>query len=111
MNLVSKEYCACSVEENGVLILSEFAGSAAQLQEGALLVNPYDVNGVANTIREAFLMSDKERQSRMHKLRRTIRDRDIFWWGDTFLSAAIAKDLDDLPVLDDYLPQFETTVL
>src|SRR5207248_1578498 len=43
MNLVAKEYCACRIDENGVLILSHFAGAAEQLKTGALLVNPYDV--------------------------------------------------------------------
>jgi trehalose 6-phosphate synthase/phosphatase len=53
MNLVAKEYCACSIEEECVLILSEFAGAAAQLQRGALLVNPYDIEGVADAIYRA----------------------------------------------------------
>ncbi len=56
MNLVAKEYCACSIEEDCVLILSEFAGAAAQLAGGALLVNPYDVRAVAEAIRVAHGM-------------------------------------------------------
>ena len=48
MNLVSKEYCAAKVDEDGVVILSEFAGAAAQLQRGALLVNPHDVEAIAD---------------------------------------------------------------
>jgi trehalose-6-phosphate synthase len=55
MNLVAKEYCACSLED-GVLILSEFAGAAPQLQPDALLVNPNDVEGVADTIAQAWAM-------------------------------------------------------
>jgi trehalose-6-phosphate synthase len=47
MNLVAKEYCACTIDDEGVLILSEFAGAAAQLGRSALLVNPYDMEGVA----------------------------------------------------------------
>jgi len=50
MNLIAKEYCAASLEEDCVLILSEFAGAAAQLQKGALLVNPHDTEGVADAI-------------------------------------------------------------
>jgi len=105
MNLIAKEYCACSLEENCVLILSEFAGSAAQLQRGALLVNPYDVEGVAEAIYQAFTMDPTERQLRMRRLRQTIRKHDIFWWVDSFLHAAIARQLDNFPVLEDYQPQ------
>jgi trehalose 6-phosphate synthase/phosphatase len=105
MNLVAKEYCACSIEENCVLILSEFAGAAAQLQRGALLVNPYDIEGVADTIHRAFTMGDTERRTGMRHLRRTIREQDIFWWVDSFLRAAIAKDLSAFPLPADYVPQ------
>jgi len=85
MNLVAKEYCASRVDGNGVLILSEFAGAAAQLQRGALLVNPYDIEGVAEAIYQAFTMSADERRARMQKLRRGIREQNIFWWVDSFL--------------------------
>lgn len=105
MNLVAKEYCMCSLEEDCVLILSEFAGAAAQLRHGALLVNPYDVEGVADVIHRAFLMDKEERQRRMRKLRRSIRKRDIFWWVDTFLRAAIAKDLSAFPMREHVGPK------
>jgi trehalose 6-phosphate synthase/phosphatase len=103
MNLVAKEYCACSIEEECVLILSEFAGAAAQLQRGALLVNPYDIEGVADTIHRAYTMSDDERRTRMRRLRRSIREYDIFWWVDAFLRAAIAKDLSAYPLPENYV--------
>lgn len=105
MNLIAKEYCACSLEENCVLILSEFAGAAAQLQRGALLVNPYDVEGVADAIHRALNMNAVERRLRMRRLRQSVRRHDIFWWVDSFLQAAIARHLDNFPVLEDYLPQ------
>lgn len=104
MNLVAKEFCACSVDEDSVLILSEFAGAAAQLQGGALLVNPYDVEGVADAIQTAFAMDAEERRARMRRLRKTLREQDIFWWLDSFLKAAIAKELDDFPVIEEYTP-------
>lgn len=97
MNLVAKEYCACSVEEDCVLVLSEFAGAAAQLGRGALLVNPYDEEGVADAIREAFHMEPAERRVRMRRMRASIREHDVFWWVDSFLRAAITKDLSDFP--------------
>jgi trehalose 6-phosphate synthase/phosphatase len=106
MNLVAKEYCACSIEEECVLILSEFAGAAAQLQRGALLVNPYDVEGVADAIHQAYTMSDDERRNRMRRLRRGIRECDIFWWVDSYLQAAIERDLSDYPQPDTgYVPE------
>lgn len=105
MNLVAKEYCAASLEEDCVLILSEFAGAAAQLQRGALLVNPYDVEGVAEAIYQAFRMPLAERRARMRRLRRTIRNQDIFVWVDSFLRAAIAKDLSAFPLPADYIPR------
>jgi len=107
MNLVAKEFCAASIEEDCVLILSEFAGAAAQLQRGALLVNPYSVEGVAEAIHYAVNMSKKERRARMRKLRRSIREYDIFWWVDSFLRAAIAKDLSAFPAPEEYIPQTE----
>ncbi|MGH8743732.1 MAG: trehalose-6-phosphate synthase, partial [Burkholderiales bacterium] len=103
MNLVAKEYCACSIEDERALILSEFAGAAAQLQRGALLVNPHDIEGVADTIYRAFTMTDDEQRARMRRMRRSIRKHDIFWWVDSFLRAAIAKDLSAFPMLEDHV--------
>lgn len=97
MNLVAKEYCACSIEEDCSLILSEFAGAAMQLEKGAILVNPYDVDGVADAIHRAFHMDARERRARMRRMRRSIRENDVFWWVDSFLHAAITKDLSAFP--------------
>src|ERR1700720_4185115 len=87
MNLVAKEYCACRTENDGVLILSQFAGAAEQLKTGALLVNPYDVEEVADTILKAFRMTDAERTARMKRMRRGVRDENVFRWVDSFLRA------------------------
>lgn len=102
MNLVSKEYCACSVEENGVIILSEFAGASAQLHRGAIMVNPYDLESVADAIYLAFEMPIEERRMRMRKLRQTIKKADIFWWVDSFLQAAFTEKLYSFPVMEEY---------
>ena len=104
MNLVCKEYCACSVGEDGVLILSEFAGAAAQLHTGALMVNPYDLEGVADAIYRAFKMEREEQSQRMRRLRRSIQQQNIFRWVNSFLRAAIARDLKDFPHSDFYVP-------
>lgn len=85
MNLVAKEYCACSLENNGVLILSEFAGAASQLGDGALIVNPFDINETADAINQAVTMPDDERRERMQQMREQIRDHDIFGWVDSIL--------------------------
>jgi trehalose 6-phosphate synthase len=87
MNLVAKEYCACRIEEDGVLILSQFAGAAEQLRPGAMLVNPYDVEQMADAISMAFRMSEAERTARMKRMRRVAHDENVFWWVDSFLRA------------------------
>lgn len=98
MNLVAKEYCACDVTEKGVLILSEFAGAAAQLQRhGVLLVNPHDVEGMARAIRTAFFQEERERRAVMRPMRESIRRHDIHQWVDTFLLAALSRRLADFP--------------
>src|SRR5437773_619349 len=85
MNLVAKEYCACRIDEDGALILSQFAGAAEQLKTGALLVNPYDVEEVADTVLKAFRMTGAERTARMKRMRRVVRGENVFRWVDSFL--------------------------
>lgn len=85
MNLVCKEYCAASVDDHGALVLSEFAGSAPQMRDGALLVNPHDVDAAADAIHRAFHMSREERRDRMRRLRREVRRNDVFRWVRSFL--------------------------
>jgi len=93
MNLVAKEYCASCVENVGVLILSEFAGAAVTLRRGALLVNPYNVEHVADQIFEAYQMSRNEQRRRMSQLRREIRRNNVFHWVRSFLDAAGRPDI------------------
>lgn len=87
MNLVAKEYCACRIGEDGTLILSQFAGAAEQLKPDALLVNPYDVEQMADTIVKAFRMTPAERTGRMKRMRRMVRKENVFRWVDSFLRA------------------------
>jgi trehalose 6-phosphate synthase len=93
MNLVAKEYCACSQEEEGVLLLSEFAGAASQMHRQALLVNPHDIAGIAAAIHRAFTMPRDERRWRMRAMRRLVQRYNVFWWVDQFLRAGIAREL------------------
>lgn len=104
MNLVAKEYIAANVNENGVLILSEFAGASTQLQHEAILVNPYDIEGLAEAIYLALTMEKTERKKRMRKMRRHVQHYDVFWWVRNFLNAAISKELHDFPLIEDYTP-------
>jgi trehalose 6-phosphate synthase/phosphatase len=86
MNLVAKEFVACRNDEDGVLVLSEFAGAAAELAE-ALTVNPYDIDRVATAIKEALTMPEEERRARMRVMRNRIRSYDSYRWTDTFIEA------------------------
>jgi trehalose 6-phosphate synthase/phosphatase len=104
MNLVAKEYCAAHLDEAGVLVLSEFAGAAPQLQRGAFLVNPFDTEGVADALERALSLPAAERRARMHRLRRAVREYDIYHWLDEFLDAAVSKELADFPVREDFVP-------
>ena len=79
MNLVAKEYAASQADENGALILSELAGAADEL-EGAILVNPYDIEGFSDSIKAALTLPKKEKAARMSLLRRQIEENDIFRW-------------------------------
>jgi len=100
MNLVAKEYCACSTDGDGVLILSEFAGAAAQLQSDAYLVNPYDTEGVARALHRTLHWDKGRRVEHMTRLREQVRRNNIFRWVDSFLKAGIARKLGDFPEVD-----------
>jgi trehalose 6-phosphate synthase/phosphatase len=86
MNLVAKEYVACKPEGDGVLVLSEFAGAAAEMGE-ALLINPFDENRTAETIARALALDEQERRLRMTALHKRVLRNDVFHWGDRFLVA------------------------
>jgi trehalose 6-phosphate synthase len=108
MNLVSKEFVASQVDRNGVLVLSEFAGAAAQLAEGALLVNPHDIEGMADAVKAAIEMDPEERQGRMESMQQVLAEQDIFWWVDRFLSVAMGGSLADLTPPRDFVPEIDT---
>ena len=85
MNLVAKEFVASRVDDDGVLVLSEFAGAAAEL-DGAVVVNPYDVDAVAEASNGPVNASD-ERRARMKNLRQRVGEYDIHPWAADFLAA------------------------
>jgi trehalose 6-phosphate synthase len=83
MNLIAKEYVASTIDKEGVLILSEFAGAADELTD-ALLVNPYDIETVSDAIYKAMRMSSREKSARMERMQDLVRERDIYFWVRTF---------------------------
>ncbi len=89
MNLVAKEFIACQVDERGVLLLSRFAGAAEEM-DGAMLINPFNIEGFARWIRLALDMPAEERQSRMHAMREQLREATIFDWLESILARAAA---------------------
>lgn len=100
MNLVAKEYVLSQADNRGVLVLSEFAGSAAQLGESSLLVNPYSMKDIASVLVRALAMPDAEKKRRLENMRRTLRRHDVFWWVDNFLRASTGRELKDFPERD-----------
>jgi alpha,alpha-trehalose-phosphate synthase [UDP-forming] len=92
MNLVAKEFCAAQIDEQGVVIVSEFAGAAAELQHGALVVNPNDLAGVAEAIHRACVMPVEEKRARMKLLRDVVRTYNVQGWAESFLEMALAPD-------------------
>ena len=90
MNLVAKEYVAARDDEDGVLVLSKFTGAAVELRD-ALLVNPYDIVGVAEAIHLGLEMSLIERRERMQRMRRQVMEHNIYLWA-----ARVLGDLREL---------------
>jgi trehalose-6-phosphate synthase len=80
MNLVAKEYVAARDDENGVLILSQFTGASRELQD-ALIVNPYDTDQMAEALRYALEMDPAEKKARMHRMRETLKNNNIYRWA------------------------------
>jgi trehalose 6-phosphate synthase len=101
MNLVAKEYIAAQdPEDPGILILSRFAGAAAELT-AALLVNPYDPEAVATSISHALSMPLEERRTRHAALIQVVSENDLKSWGELFL-ATLTKDA-NLPLWQERL--------
>jgi trehalose 6-phosphate synthase len=84
MNLVAKEYVACRYDDDGALVLSEFAGAANELRQ-AWMVNPYDINGMKAALLEAYEADPRERKRRMRAMRKTVVENDVSKWARRFL--------------------------
>jgi trehalose 6-phosphate synthase len=84
MNLVAKEFVAARDDEQGVLILSHFTGAARELRD-AVLVNPYDIERTADAIRYALEMEPEERSARMQRMRKTVKEGNIYRWAGNLI--------------------------
>ena len=87
MNLVAKEFVASRDDEQGVLILSSFAGASRELSE-ALIVNPYDTHAMADALKRALLMPEREQRDRMRLMRELVRERNVYRWAAQMLRDA-----------------------
>src|SRR3989442_6163992 len=85
MNLVAKEFVSVRDDEDGVLILSRFAGASHELRD-ALIINPYDLAGTAEAIRTALEMPKDERRARMTRMRHVVSEHNIYRWAGLLLS-------------------------
>ena len=97
MNLVAKEFVAARDDEDGVLILSTFAGASRELVE-AVLINPFDVTETAEAIEVAMRMGRDERRNRMALMRRTVKENNVYRWaGRMLMDAARIRQRQSLP--------------
>jgi trehalose 6-phosphate synthase len=93
MNLVAKEFIATRTDERGVLVLSCFTGAARELRD-ALQVNPYDIDQTAEAIRAALEMKPEEKQMRMQRLRKLVREHNVYRWAGTLIGELCDVRLD-----------------
>jgi trehalose-6-phosphate synthase len=94
MNLVAKEFVATRSDERGALILSCFTGAARELRD-ALQVNPYDIDQTAEAIRAALEMAPDEKQIRMQRMRKLVREHNIYRWAGSLIGELCEVRLDD----------------
>jgi trehalose-6-phosphate synthase len=85
MNLVAKEFIAAREDEEGALILSQFTGASREPRD-ALVVNPYDIEQLSDAIRLALEMSPEDRRARMQRMRRTVREHNVYRWAGNLIA-------------------------
>ncbi|WP_373513069.1 bifunctional alpha,alpha-trehalose-phosphate synthase (UDP-forming)/trehalose-phosphatase [Persicitalea sp.] len=102
MNLVCKEYVASRKDEQGVLVLSEMAGAAAELGE-ALIINPTDSQDIADAINKALAMEPEDQRKRMVAMQQRLREYDVFAWTNDFFTQMLMIDQEHKRLKLDYL--------
>ena len=85
MNLVAKEFVAAREDEGGALILSQFTGASRELRD-AIIVNPYDTDQLAAAIRLALEMDPDERRARMQRMRRSVKEHNVYRWAGNLIA-------------------------
>ena len=93
MNLVAKEFVSSRNDEGGVLILSRFTGASRELRD-ALVVNPYDTEEMSDAIHYGLEMDAEERRARMHRMRETVKEQNIYRWAGTLIAELCQVRLD-----------------
>ncbi len=93
MNLVAKEFVASQLDDNAVLILSEFAGAAEELKD-ALIVNPYNIDEIAARLKQAVEMPEDERRARLSRMRAQIEHNNLEFWSESFLRELLPRAVD-----------------
>lgn len=88
MNLVAKEFVVARDDGDGVLIASQFTGVSRELHD-ALIVNPYDIEQLADTMYAALTMKPEERKERMKNLRETVKERNVYRWAANQLTTLV----------------------
>jgi trehalose 6-phosphate synthase len=86
MNLVAKEFVVTRDDEDGVLLLSKFAGASRELKD-AVIINPYDVEEMADAIHLSLTMEASERTDRMKRMRTVVREHNIYRWAGNLITA------------------------
>ena len=94
MNLVAKEFVAASDDHRGVLILSRFAGASRELKD-ALIVNPYDIEQMADAIYYSLVMPKTEVEDRMTRMRQDLHENNIYKWAANLTEELIKLRMDD----------------
>jgi trehalose 6-phosphate synthase len=88
MNLVAKEYVASRCDEDGALILSDFAGASRELTD-AIMINPFSEEETVEAIRMALEMPEEERRKRMQKMRAVVAENNVYRWAGKIISALL----------------------
>jgi trehalose 6-phosphate synthase len=99
MNLVAKEFVAARDDEDGVLVLSRFAGAARELGD-ALLVNPYDIEMMAEAVHMALALPPEERRLRMRRMRAQVREHNVYRWAGLLLAELARPSVGPPPVAE-----------
>jgi trehalose 6-phosphate synthase len=85
MNLVAKEFIASRGDEDGVLILSQFTGASRELKD-AVIINPYDIEEMADAIYFSLTMETHERSERMKRMQTVVREQNIYRWAGSLIT-------------------------